>query len=66
MNFGRLLDQVKSLTSRPIGVSFIVAPEYMEDADPGCICRDDRVNHKSSPARQERRGIGVDRAWGCL
>src|SRR5215212_9240368 len=36
-NLNRLIDQVEALTDRPFGVNFIVAPEHMEDTEPGCI-----------------------------
>jgi NAD(P)H-dependent flavin oxidoreductase YrpB (nitropropane dioxygenase family) len=36
-NLDRLLDQVHERTARPFGVNFIVAPELLENTDPGCF-----------------------------
>ena len=36
-NLDRLLDQVHGRTARPFGVNFIVAPELLENTDPGCF-----------------------------
>src|SRR4051794_18526959 len=51
-NLDRLIDQVQALTDRPFGVNFLVAPEHMEDTDPGCF------------ALAARRARVVEFFWG--
>jgi NAD(P)H-dependent flavin oxidoreductase YrpB (nitropropane dioxygenase family) len=36
-NLNRLIDQVQALTDCPFGVNFIIAPEHMDNTDPGCF-----------------------------
>jgi nitronate monooxygenase len=51
-NLERLIDQTQALTTRPFGVNFIVAPELMENTEPGCF------------ALAARRARLVDFFWG--
>jgi NAD(P)H-dependent flavin oxidoreductase YrpB (nitropropane dioxygenase family) len=51
-NLDQLIDQVEALTDRPFGVNFIVAPEHMDDTDPGCF------------ALAARRARVVEFFWG--
>ena len=51
-NLNRLIDQVEALTDRPFGINFIIAPEHMDDTDPGCF------------ALAARRARVVEFFWG--
>ena len=51
-NLNRLIDQIEAITDRPFGINFIIAPEHMEDTDPGCF------------ALAARRARVVEFFWG--